>query len=271
VLRSFLSRSFLNRALRRFPQKPELRIALSEERLCFSDGKEVSLDKSAEAANWRPALDALAQIIPSHRGESASLILADQFVRYALLPWSDTLKTHEQWLALARHRFCAIHGPLANEWEIKFAETAPAGPRLACAVDRELIEELGTLFVARGVPLASVQPYLVAAFNRVRHMTGGSCWMVIEEPGRLTLALFLRGVWVAIRSRRADEHWRRTLPELIERESAFLGLDEACTRVIVCAQGRFDAAGDEDFRLGAEHQDFRLDALSYQDLAVSAA
>ena len=30
MLRSFLSRSFLNRALRRFPQKPELRIALHQ-------------------------------------------------------------------------------------------------------------------------------------------------------------------------------------------------------------------------------------------------
>jgi hypothetical protein len=253
VLRSFL---------KRFDKKQELRIALCEERICFSGGKEVSLEKTGEPANWRPALEALGRIIPAHKGDTASVILADQFVRYALLPWSDTLKTHEQWLALARHRFCAIHGPLANEWEIKFAETAPAGPRLACAVDRELVEELGAQFFSHGVRLGSVQPYLVAAFNRVRHMTGGSCWMVIEEPGRLTLALFLRGVWVAIRSRRADAQWRRVLPEIIERESAFLGLEEACTRVIVCAQDPFDVA---------EHADFRLDALSYQDLAISGA
>jgi hypothetical protein len=254
VLRSLLKK--------RFEKRQELRIALCEERICFSGGKEISLERTGEPANWRPALEALGRIMPAHRGDTASVILADHFVRYALLPWSDTLKTHEQWLALARHRFCAIHGPLANDWEIKFAETAPAGPRLACAVDRELVEELGTQFVSHGVRLASVQPYLVAAFNRVRHMTGGSCWMVIEEPGRLTLALFLRGVWVAIRSRRADEHWRRVLPEIIERESAFLGLEETCTRVIVCAQDPFDVA---------EHADFRLDALSYQDLAISAA
>lgn len=268
-----MSLSFLSRTFRRLPKKPQLRIALCEDRLCFSDGKEISLEQTGEPANWRPALDALAQIISSHRGDTASLILADKFVRYALLPWSDALKTHEQWLALARHRFCAIHGPVANDWEIKFAETAPAGPRLACAVDRELVEELGALFLARGVRLASVQPYLVAAFNRLRSgvlHAGGTCWMVIEEPGRLILALFLRGVWVAIRSRRADEHWRRMLPEIIERESAFLGLDEPCTRVIVCAQGPFKAEEHEDFRLAGEHQDFRLDALNYQDLAVSA-
>ena len=254
-------RSLLSRVNRRISQQPELRIALCEERICFSGGHDVSLEKTGEPANWRPALDALGQVLPQHKGDTARLILADQFVRYALLPWSDTLKTHDQWLSLARHRFCAIHGPLANEWEIKFAETAPSGPRLACAVDRELVEELGSQFYSAGVRLASVQPYLVAAFNRVRHMTGGSCWMVIEEPGRLTLALFLRGVWVAIRSRRAEDQWRRVLPEIIARESGFLGLDELCTRVIVCAQDPFDVA---------EHEDFRLDALSWQDLAISA-
>ena len=254
MLRSFL---------KRFEKKQDLRIALGEERLLFSDGNEVTLERSEELASWRRAVDALAQILPAHRGETASLVLADQFVRYALLPWSDTLKTHEQWLGLARHRFCAIHGPLANEWEVRFAETAPAGPRLACAVDRGLVEELTEQFNASGVRLASVQPYLVAAFNRVRHMTGGSCWMVVEEPGRLTLALFLKGVWVAIRSRRCDSSgdfaWRRVLPEIIERESAFLGLEEPCTRVIVCAQGPFDAA---------EHESFRTDAFSYRELAV---
>jgi hypothetical protein len=255
-------RSFLKRFGKRFDNSGKLCIALSEERLCFPGGRDVSLEKSEALATWRPALDALGRILPMHKGDTASVVLADQFVRYALLPWSETLKTHEQWLALARHRFAAIHGPVANDWEIKFAGTAPGGPRLACAADRELIAELTEHFQSSGVRLASVQPFLVAAFNQVMDKvlaSGGSSWMVVEEPGRLTLALFLRGVWVAIRSRRADEHWRLVLPEILERESAFLGLEEPCTRVVVCAQGPFD-----DF----EHESFRADALSYEDLAM---
>ena len=257
-------RSFLKRFGARIEKKHALRIALCEERLCFPGGREVRLEKSEALAPWRPALDALARILPSHRGDSASLVLADQFVRYALLPWSETLKTHEQWLAFARHRFTSIHGPVANDWEIKFAGTAPAGPRLACAVDRELVDELVEQFSANAVRLVSVQPFLVAAFNQVKDgvmSSGGSCWRVVEEPGRLTLALFLRGVWVAIRSRRVDGDgaWRRVLPEILERETALLGLDEQCTRVVVCAQGAFDAF---------EHENFRTDALSYQDLAL---
>jgi hypothetical protein len=101
----------------------------------------------------------------------------------------------------------------------------------------------------------------VAAFNRIRQTVGnGSCWIVVEEPGRLTLALIRRGAWVAIRSRRSDERWRLVLPEILEREGAFLGLDEPCTRVIVCAQGEFDTE---------MHDAWRAQAISYRDLALA--
>ena len=97
--------------------------------------------------------------------------------------------------------------------------------------------------------LVSVQPFLVAAFNRIRKTVGnGSCWIVVEEPSRLTLALIQRGAWIAIRGRRADERWRNVLPEILERESAFLGLSQPCTRVIVCAQGEFDTEMHEACR-----------------------
>jgi hypothetical protein len=188
-------------------------------------------------------------------------VLADQFVRYALLPWNEAVKHPEQWLALARHRFGALHGAAAAAWDVKVTDTAPLGPRLACAVDRELIEGLASAFVTAGVNLVSVQPFLVAAFNRIRQTIGnGSCWIVVEEPGRLTLALIQRGAWVAIRSRRSDERWRIVLPEILERESAFLGLDQPCTRVIVCAQGEFDPQ---------MHDDWRAHAMSYRELALA--
>lgn len=210
---------------------------------------------------WRAAVEALPGIFKAHSSREASVVLADQFARYALLPWSEAIKTHEQWLGLARHRFSALHGAVAAQWDVKVAETASRGPRLACAVDQELLEALASACESAGVNLLSVQPFLAAAFNRIRARVGaGSCWIVVEEPGRLTLALIQRGVWLAVRSRRSDERWRIVLAEILERESAFLGLEKPCTRVIVCAQGDFDA------RL---HDAWRADALSYRDLALA--
>src|SRR5262249_5076323 len=139
--------------------------------------------------------------------------------------------------ALARHRFSALHGARAAEWDVKITETAPNGARLACAVERDLVSALCERFVASGVSLVSVQPFLVTAFNRIRRTVGnGSCWIVVEELGRLTLALIQHGAWLAIRARRSDARWRDALPEILGRETAFLGLDAPCTSVIVCAQ-----------------------------------
>jgi hypothetical protein len=239
-------------------KKKHLRIGLGTKRVMVSGTKAVELQASDD---WRGALAALPEILKSHKSREASVVLADQFVRYALLPWNEAVKKSEQWLALARHRFGALHGAIAAEWDVKVTETAPLGARLACAVDRELIEGLASSFVAAGVNLVCVEPFLVAAFNRIRQKVGnGSCWIVVEEPGRLTLALIQRGAWVAIRSRRSDGQWMSLLPEILERESAFLGLDEPCTRVIVCAQGEFDPQ---------MHDAWRTQAMSYRELALA--
>ena len=55
------------------------------------------------------------------------MVLADQFVRYALLAWNPALKSEEQWLALARHRLGSVHGAPAADWDVKLTETAPGG------------------------------------------------------------------------------------------------------------------------------------------------
>jgi len=237
----------------------QLRIGLAPDRIYVSGRKAVELP--VNDGTWNAAVDALEAVLKGMKGE-ASVVLADQFVRYTLLPWNETLKNAEQWNALASHRFTTLHGPKAGEWQINVAETAPMGPRLACAVDRTLIQRLAETFVKVNLRLASVQPFLVAAFNRIRKTVGnGMCWIVVEEPGRLTLALIQRGMWVAIRTRRADKSWRNVLPEMLERESAFLGLSTPVSRVIVCAQGEFNTE---------KYDAWRTEALAYGTLALTA-
>jgi hypothetical protein len=245
--------------------RKQLRISLAADRLVLRANRArtstLALQPDPNAPEWRAAVDALPGVLASFGSHDVSLVLADQFVRYALLAWNAALKTEEQWLALARHRLATVYGAAAAEWDVKLTETAPAGPRLACAVDRTLLAELAAAVSAAHARLVSLQPFLVAAFNRIRSTIGeGSCWLVVEEPARLTLAFIQRGVWLAVRSRRVDAGWRAALPELIGRESAFLALSEACTRVIVCAQGEFDAG---------MHEAFRLQAVDYRELALA--
>jgi hypothetical protein len=236
----------------------QLRIGIAPDRIYISGAK--AIDVAATDGSWQGPLEALPAMLAGGKGEAA-VVIADQFVRYALLPYNQALKTLEQWSALATHRFNTLHGPRALEWQITVTETAPLGPRLACAVDRTLITCLMETFAAANMRLVSVQPFLVAAFNRIRKTVGnGSCWIVVEEPGRLTLALIQRGMWIAIRGRRADKGWRTALPEILERESAFLGLAQPVTRVIVCTQGEFDTQ---------MYDAWRTEALAYRELALA--
>jgi hypothetical protein len=236
----------------------QLRIGLAPDRVYMSGQKAVELPLND--GGWTAAVEALGEL-KGMKGEAA-VVLADQFVRYTLLPWNEALKSDEQWNALASHRFTTLHGPRAGEWQVNVAQTAPMGPRLACAVDRALIQRLAEVFVKLNVRLASVQPFLVAAFNKIRRTVGnGSCWIVVEEPGRLTLSLIQKGMWVAIRTRRADKSWRNVLPEMLERESAFLGLSTPVTRVIVCAQGEFNTE---------MYHAWRTEAFGYRELALTA-
>jgi len=231
------------------------RLGLCADRILVSGAKPVVVAPGASA------LDALQEVLAARAGHQVSIVLADSFVRYMLLPFNAALKTDDQWLALARHRLATVYGAQAAEWEVKLTATAPQGARLACALERKLIESLAEKSVAARVDLVSVQPFLVASFNQLRDLAGaGSCWLVVEEPGRLTLAYLRKGAWIAVRSRRVDPHWRRALPEIIERESACLALPETCTRVIVCAQEAFDTG---------MHEAFRLDAVSYRELALA--
>ena len=237
----------------------QLRIGLAPDRIYVSGAK--TIEVTGGDGSWGAPVEALAAALAGAKGEAA-VVLADQFVRYSLLAHNETLKTAEQWTALATHRFNTLHGPRVAEWQISVTQTAPMGPRLACAVDRALIARLAEIFASANLHLASVQPFLVAAFNRIRKTVGnGSCWIVVEEPGRLTLALIQRGMWIAIRGRRADKGWRNVLPEILERESAFLGLSMPVTRVIVCAQGEFDTQ---------MYEAWRTEALGYRELALAS-
>lgn len=188
-----------------------------------------------DARPWQAAVDALPAALALCGGgrPHVTVVVSNHFVRYALLPWNAALKSEAEWLALARHRFLSVHGPAAEDWVVRVAETGHEAARLASAIDRALLAALEEK-IAGPASLASVQPYLMAAFNRVRPMLGNaSRWLAIEEPGRVTLALVESGVWRAIRSRRTDEHRRLTLSEVIERENALLALEAPCTQVFI--------------------------------------
>ena len=80
----------------------QLRIGLASDRVYVSGHKAIEL--AVNDGSWNAAVDALEPALKGMKGEAA-VVLADQFVRYTLLPWNEALKGAEHWNALASHRF----------------------------------------------------------------------------------------------------------------------------------------------------------------------
>lgn len=191
-----------------------------------------------DAPSWKAALDALPALIAGagvHRPQ-ITVVLSNHFVRYAVLPPNPALKNDETWQALARHRFASVHGPVADVWTVRLSRRSFGGTRVAAAIDTALLDGLERVIHESGAMFESAQPYLMAVFNRVCSAIGkDACWLMVEEPGRLTLALMIDGSWRVVRSRRADAAWPENLRETLERESAVAGLDQPCIEAVLCA------------------------------------
>jgi hypothetical protein len=75
---------------------------------------------------------------------------------------------------------------------------------MASAVDEDLCGQLRALLGNGTLTLRSVQPYLMAAFNRFRdELRDASCFF-LAEPGRLCLGVFAGGEWAGVRSTRLE-------------------------------------------------------------------
>lgn len=182
----------------------------------------VSCDGATEESPWHAALQALEVALPEFSGHrtAATVILSNHFMRYTLLPWSDKLSSAEEELAFARHCFTRIYGPHAESWALRLSPESGTAPRLASAVDVELIDGLRGVFGAAGIPLKSIQPHLMAAYNSFRGGLGRhDAWLAVLEQGNLCLALLRRARWMRIRKLRIGGAAYAELPLILEREA----------------------------------------------------
>lgn len=198
----------------------------------------VPVEGATAAQPWRPALLALESALPGvAKGRTAAtVVLSNQFLRYALVPWQAGLADSQEDLSYTRHCFTKVYGKAALQWEVRLSHQAAEKPRLAGGVDAELLEGLRSMFARPGITLRSIQPHLMAAFNDARgRLRQRSAWLALLEPGHLCLALLRDGHWSRVRSQRIDGTWREELPRILERE-AFLADDPEVPQDVYAGQ-----------------------------------
>jgi hypothetical protein len=191
---------------------------------------------------WQDSLAALhtwleqASIAPAE----LRVTLADSFVRYALVPWSDEVQHPRERAALARIRFDALYGKPDVDWLIRsdLRDYRQAG--IACALDPSLEAAVRALAATHRLRLASLQPLFMDVFNRFRHVIAGDTLLVVAEAGHCVLASRKDGGWHSIRAARL-EPGRVGLAQLAPRELLLQGLDGQVP-VLLHADGSLDVA-----------------------------
>lgn len=193
-----------------FPERLLVRLAPAEIAVGAS---RYPCDPAYGSEPWHGALEALKGI--KFARARVTVVLSNHFVRYALVPWSSALATRAEEEAYLRHHFAKIHGERAKAWLFRASEGPRGEPRVASAVDAELMAAIRGLFPKDGAArLVSVQPALMHVFNGARSAVPdlGGAWLVIAEADRACVALHADGAFRTVQNAKGE--WRA----LLERE-----------------------------------------------------
>jgi len=128
-----------------------------------------------------------------------SIVLSNRLVRYTCVPNPDEGRNASERLMLARHMFASIHGAAAEHWDIALSHSALGKGALASAVDASLIAGLRDVLKLKRLHLASLQPYLMAAFNMQRKALSKRAGLFsVAEPGRLCCVAWRDAGWTMV-------------------------------------------------------------------------
>ena len=171
--------------------------------------------------SWQPCVAAMQQMLqqPFARDADATVVISNHFVRYALVPWSEHLVRDDEKRAWIGHHFVALYGEPAAACEYRWSDDSPAAACVASAADGGFIGAIRAAFELTSLRLRSVQPYLMAVFNRwKRHVKGNPVWLLVPETGCVCIASAAGGQWRTIATRNMGPDWQAELPLLLERE-----------------------------------------------------
>lgn len=174
---------------------------------------------------WHNSLNALMSALPDfYSGKSeVTVVLSNHFVRYVLINHMDQVSSVEEEQALLQHHFARIYGDAVSKWNLTISHAQHRNsPRVACAIDQELIAALRKLIKPTKHVLHSIQPYLMNAFNQYRQCLSPTAWLVLVEDGVFCLARLEEGSWQTIKCIRIGNDWQNELAMQLEREELLL-------------------------------------------------
>lgn len=156
----------------------------------------------AGQTTWQPVLEALSIRLNDVVWQKANLkiVIANSLVRYAVLPWSEATLNADEERRYVKFKMDEVFGVDGKNWDISLTTNSYGNPRVACAVDFDLLNQLRQLALKSHLNIQSVQPHLVAALNFVRNeLKGKQLHFLLSDGEKLCTVSIKQGYLQSLR------------------------------------------------------------------------
>lgn len=250
--------------------RKEIRVALFPDKLtvlALSKGLSVkvlaqsitSLSPDSNLADWRPSLQALEQwMAGADLGNcDVKVQLSNVFVRYAMLPFDESVHSEAERLTLAGLQLESTYGEAAKQWRISLDEIRYGEPSLVAAIDAALAESIEQLAARFQCKIASIQPYSASVINAFgKQIDCDSGLLVIYELGGAIVFDIRQGEIGGVRKvSLGKDAGKEAMEGMLRRELLMSGLAGEAAKIYL------HAARDGGFRLS---KIARLDIVELQ-------
>lgn len=193
------------------------------------------------AAEGEPAWQAALAVLRGYMQKDKcscelTVILSNAFTRYQLLPAQPEIEGFVEEETFVRFKFREAYGDAADSWLFSWGPGLNIESQPVAAIDRALFEGLQALCAESGARLVSVQPYLMALFNRIRRK---DLDLIVYEGGRAcALAMRDGSCRQLMMSKMAD--WANQLPSYIARYCLMAGDKQMPRTMLLCLPSKLD-------------------------------
>jgi hypothetical protein len=194
-----------------------------------------SLVEGGGFTDWEPTLAVLAAALSDRHWQDARarVVIANHWVRYAIVPWRSELAEESERVAYGRLLLQEVYGDDLADWTVTLGQTTAGRSQLACAIPAGLEEQLRAILAEARLQLLSLQPHLVVSFNRWRHrVSAPGGWLVVLDDGTLAAARLTEESWAEVHSVRIGGDWTVELGRL-QTFGRLAGANQESSRVLV--------------------------------------
>lgn len=174
--------------------------------------------------DWRASVAALGKMMAGEalRGARVQIAVSDLWVRSHLMPAASAGLNEEETLLLARTHF-ARHYPETGQDNWTFRLALQGTHLLAAGMESDLLTALNEINAITGVQATRIEPLFSWVYDRYeKALAGTRGWMLLDEPGMLTVAFVDRGVLMSMHCQRCETDQDAVAFQLLERQSALL-------------------------------------------------